>query len=117
MIAYIEDRLPAAPIAVAQARHALAVNLLPEVTEDVLETVLLLTTEAVSRALAATDEPWQLRADVRKGSLRVTVRYTSRPGAVDADGELRDVILDALSTAWGSAEAAGSTSLWFELSH
>lgn len=115
MIAYIEDRLPVAPTAVPLARHALAVSLLPDLDEDALDTVLLLTTESVSRAIGATDEPWLLRVDVEDEVLRVTVRYTPRSAAADADDELRDVILDALSTAWGVERTGEVTTLWFEV--
>ena len=115
MIAYIEDRLPVTPVAVSQARHALAVSLLPDLTDDVLDTVLLLTTETVSRAVRATDEPWRLRVDLEDEVLRVSVRYRARPGAGLSGDELSDVILDALSSSWGTDIAGDDTTLWFEV--
>lgn len=97
------------------ARHALAVSLLPDLPDDVLDTVLLLTTEIVSRAVTATDEPWRLRVDLDDDGLRVSVRYRARPGISTADDELRDVVLDSLSRSWGSDVKGDDTTLWFDV--
>ena len=118
MIAYIEDRLPVAPDAVPLARHALAVSLLPDLGDETLDTILLLTTEVVSRAITSTDDPWLLRVDLDDDDhvVRVSVRYRARPATGGGDDdELRDVILDAMSTSWGLDVASGLTTLWFEV--
>ena len=116
MIAFVENRLPVGPTAVPLTRHGLALSLLPEVDEEVLDDLLLLTTDSVSRALAASDEPWQLRVDVDDEVVRTTLRYRPRPD-VDPEplDELRDVLMEALSSAWGQHDDGDVVTLWFEL--
>lgn len=116
MIAYIEDRFPVVPQAVPLTRHGVAVSLLPELPEELLERVLLLTTEAVSQALAASDTPWKLRVEVDDDGVHTSVRYVAGPGA-DAldDDRLRGVLFDALSTSWGRAVSGDTTEIWFRV--
>ena len=118
MIAFVEDRLPAEAEAVPLARHLLAVALLPEVPADVLESTLLLTTEAVSTALRCTVQPWQLRVEVRPELVRVAVDFTADERAIARSEQhgLQDVLFDALSDDWGMdlLEAEPST-IWFEV--
>ena len=111
MIAYVEDRLPAAPSAVPLARHAVAVALLTEVSDEVLDDILLLSTEAVSAALRATDQPWRLRVDVEDQAVRVTVRFEPTIEVVDPHAELQHRLFDGLSSSW----SAERSTLWFEV--
>ena len=111
MIAYVEDRLPAAPGAVPLARHAVAVALLTEVSEQVLDDILLLSTEAVSHALRVTDQPWRLRVDVEDRVVRVTVRFEPTIDLEDPYAELQHLLFEGLSSTWS---ADGST-LFFEV--
>lgn len=116
MIAYIEDRLPVAAQAVPLTRHGVAVSLLPELPDELLDRVLLLTTEAVSQALAVSATPWRLRVEVDDGGVLASVRYVARPGVgADADDRLRGVLFDALSTSWGRAVSGDTTELWFRV--
>lgn len=120
MIAYIEDRLPVAAQAVSRTRHGVAVSLLPELPEELLDCVLLLTTEVLSQALAASATPWKLRVDVDEDGVLASVRYVPRPdvGAdADADERLRGILFDALSTSWGQAVSGDETELWFRVDH
>lgn len=114
MIAYIEDRLPVAARAVPLARHGVAVSLLPELSDEQLDRVLLLTTEAVSQALASSTAPWKLRVDVDDDGVLASVRYVARPGA-DLDDDLRGVLFDALSSSWGTGHVGDETELWFRV--
>jgi hypothetical protein len=107
VITFVEDRLPAAPPAVPRVRHALAVALLTEVTEDVLSRTLLLATEAASSALA-TEDPWRLEVELDDFRLRVTVRHDRRD---IGDGAMRRALFDSLSDRWGAEPDA----IWFEI--
>lgn len=118
MIAYVEDRLPATPEAVPLARHALAVALLPEVPEEILDRTLLLATEAISTALRCTDETWLLRVDVDPDLVRVTVEFLANAGAVAATEQsvIQDVLFHSLSDDWRVDVRDGRTSqVWFEV--
>lgn len=118
MIAYVEDRLPATPEAVRLARHALAVALLPEVAEEILDRTLLLATEAVSAALRCTEQPWQLRVDVDPDRVRVTVEFLATDDAVTTTEQsvIRDVLFSSLSDDWRVDVRDSRTSqIWFEV--
>lgn len=118
MIAYVEDRLPVTPEAVRLARHALAVALLPEVSEEILDRTLLLATEAVSMALRCTDDTWGLRVDVDPDLVRVTVEFEAHDGAVAATEQsaIQDVLFHSLSDDWRVDVRDGRTSqVWFEV--
>ena len=118
MIAFVEDRLPAAPAAVRLARHALAMALLTEVPDDVLDSTLLLASEAASTALTCTDEPWVMRVDVGPQRVRVTVEFLADHGAtarVEQRG-IQDVLFAALSDGWGlDLVGGGRSTFWFEI--
>jgi hypothetical protein len=116
VIAFIEDRLPAEPLAVPLARHSLAMALLTDVPDPVLDSVLLLANEAVSTALRATTRQWRLRVDIDDEQVRVTVRYETNRDSESPLDLLRDALLDDLSSAWGIDEGKDDlTTLWFEV--
>jgi hypothetical protein len=118
VIAYVEDRLPARPEAVPLARHALAVALLPEVDEEILDRTLLLATEAISTALRCTEDPWQLRVDVDPDRVRVTVEFRANHEAVATTEHsvIQDVLFSSLSDDWRVDVRDGRTSqIWFEV--
>lgn len=118
MIAFVDDRLPAEPAAVRLARHALAVALLPEMPDEVLDSTLLLATEAASTALTCTAQPWVMRVDVRPERVRVTVEFLADHDATshgDHD-KLQDVLFAALSDDWGfELVDGGRSTIWFEV--
>ncbi|MCU1374737.1 MAG: hypothetical protein JWO68_2023 [Actinomycetia bacterium] len=117
MIAFVEDRLPAEPLAVPLARHSLAMALLTDVPDAVLDTVLLLANEAVSTALRATTRPWHLRVDLDDDQVQVMVRYEGAAGGDSSLDLLRDALLDELSAAWGIEVSADgeTTTIWFDI--
>lgn len=118
MIAYVEDRLPAEPEAVPLARHALAVALLPEVPEEILDRTLLLATEAISTALRCTGDTWQLRVDVDPDRVRVTVEFLADDDAVATTEHsvIQDVLFHSMSDDWRVDVRDGRTSqIWFEV--
>jgi hypothetical protein len=117
VITFVEDRLPAEPLAVPLARHALAIALLTDVPDPVVETVVLLANEAVTSALRATTRQWRLQVDMEDHLVRVAVRYEGGPESGSQLDLLRDALLEDLSTSWGIDPSADgiTTTIWFEV--
>jgi hypothetical protein len=114
---FVEDRLPAEPLAVPLARHALAMALLTDVPDPVVETVVLLANEAVTSALRATTRQWRLQVDMDDQFVRVAVRYEGLPDSGSELDRLRDALFEDLSSSWGIDPSADGviTTIWFEV--
>lgn len=118
--------LPAGPSAASTARGFL-VGCLGDVAPDVIDEVLLLTSELVTNAVLHGSAPIRLQLRRRDTTLRVDVSDGGGPFALaaapvrsrTAEGGRGLLLIDALATDWGSRDNEGTSSgktVWFELS-
>jgi anti-sigma regulatory factor (Ser/Thr protein kinase) len=117
--------LPVGPLAARTARRYL-VSCLDGVAADVIDEVLLLTSELVTNAVLHGVAPIRLQLHRRGGTLRVDVSDGGVPFAVTpvpvwsrtAEGGRGLLLVDALASDWGSQDqedASPGKTVWFEL--
>jgi anti-sigma regulatory factor (Ser/Thr protein kinase) len=117
--------LPATPAAAGLARRFLARALSLE-RPDVVDVIVLLTSELVANAVVHGREPIRLQLHRQAGTVRIEVHDGGLPFTAPAAGTwsvtdesgrgLR--LLDALASSWGShsnGPALAGKTLWFEL--
>jgi anti-sigma regulatory factor (Ser/Thr protein kinase) len=127
-VSVVFDRLelPVGPLAVRTARRYL-VSCLGDVAPDVIDEVLLLTSELVTNAVRHGSAPIRLQLHRRGSTLRVDisdggvlVALTPVPAwSRTAEGGRGLLLVDSLSSAWGSQAQEGTSpgkTVWFELS-
>lgn len=120
--ALLSASFPAASTSAPKARRTIRDAVEGRLDPDVLDTVLLLTTELVSNAAACAPTPFDLRISCEKDVLLVEVADTNpalpRPAGYDPDARSgRGLLLvDALADSWGATPASPRGKIvWFAL--
>jgi anti-sigma regulatory factor (Ser/Thr protein kinase) len=116
--------LPTGPLAARMARRYL-LSRLADLPPDVVDEVLLMTSELVTNAVRHGAAPIQLRLHRRGGTLRVDISDGGVPLAMTIPARSRTaesgrglLLVDALASNWGSqdhGDASPGKTVWFEL--
>jgi len=117
-----ELRLEPHPRGASAARALVARLLSPAAPASVVETAVLLTSELTTNAVLHAQGQVVVRVEVAGQLVRVEVTdHSTRTPALrvprlDASGGRGLVLVEALSTRWGSRFVRGGKAVWFELS-
>ncbi|MEJ5868052.1 ATP-binding protein [Pseudokineococcus sp. 5B2Z-1] len=116
-----EARIEAHPRGASTARALVARLLAPVAPAAVVETAVLLTSELTTNAVLHARGEVAVRVEVEGPLVRVEVtdRSTRSPALqvprLDASGGRGLVLVEALSSRWGSRLVGGGKAVWFEL--
>ena len=122
----IEENLPPAPPAPAEARRIVA-SVMPPLRPETRDDVALMTSEVVSNAVRHgshdSAQGISLRVDRREHNMRVEVlndgpSFMPEPRFQpddERDGGYGLYLVDRLSSAWGVEPEGGRTKVWFEV--